>query len=165
MYSSVLSLLRAMVVLLPPLAATAAETTNSPQPTYFFGQTNWSRFTRSTGARAMQVFLTSPEIEAPIAWDQLVVSWNAETLPGSYLKFEARAIYPSGPTRFYTLGLWSEDDTKSPRESVTGQHDDDGEVKTDTLVLNRPARRAQVRITLTGLKEASRPELRFLGLS
>jgi hypothetical protein len=107
MYSSVSSLLLAMVVLLPRFAATAAETTNSPQPTYFFGQTNWSRFTRSTGARAMQVFMTSPEIETPIAWDQLVVSWNAETLPGSHLKFEARAIYPSGPTRFYTLGLWS----------------------------------------------------------
>src|SRR6185436_1407617 len=165
MHSSVISLLLAMVVLLPRFAATAAETTNSPPPTYFFGQTNWSRFTRSTGARAMQVFMTSPEIETPIAWDQLVVSWNAETLPGSYLKFEARAIYPSGPTRFYTLGLWSEDDTQSPRESVTGQRDDDGEIKTDTLVLNRPARRAQVRITLTGLKETSRPELKFLGLS
>ena len=104
-------------------------------------------------------------MSVPIAWNELVLSWNASTPPGSYYKFEARGIYPEGPTKFYVLGLWSEDDAKSPRESVNGQADEAGDVKTDTLVLSRAGARLQLRITFVSPNKGLEPVIRYLGLS
>ena len=111
------------------------------------------------------VVLTSPEIPVPIAWDELVVSWNATAPSGTYLKIEARGIYPDHSTKFYTMGLWSEDVSKHPRESVPQQKNLDGNVSTDTLILEKPGARAQIRVTLGSSEENPKPELIFLGLS
>lgn len=109
--------------------------------------------------------LTSPEMPVPIAWDELVVSWNATAPSGTYLKIEARGIYPDHSTKFYTMGLWSEDVSKHPRESSPRQKDSDGNVSTDTLILEKPGARAQIRVTLGSSEENPKPELIFLGLS
>jgi hypothetical protein len=108
---------------------------------------------------------TSPEIRAPIMWDELVISWNAHAPARTWLKFEARAVYPGRATKCFCLGIWSEDDTAAPRESVTGQRDADGDVKTDTLVLTRPTDCLQLRITTCRADGAAEPRLRFIGLS
>jgi hypothetical protein len=63
------------------------------------------------------------------------------------------------------MGYWAEDTAEFPRESVTGQKDEDGDVQTDTLVLKWPADRFQLRITLLGTNASARPWLRFLGAS
>jgi hypothetical protein len=63
------------------------------------------------------------------------------------------------------MGLWATDPTGHPRESVTGQQDEHGQVQTDTLVLVKPARVAQVRLTLTGDGADARPSVSFIGLS
>ncbi len=129
----------------------------------FIGFKSFSAFEQSPGAHVGEIVLTSPEIVASINWDQLIASWNAETPESAYLKIEARAIYPAGPTKYYTMGLWSANPSLYPRESVLNQKDDDGDVATDTLILKRPSDRLQVRLTLGG-DHGQKPKLKFLGL-
>ncbi len=129
----------------------------------FIGFKSFSAFERSPGAHSGEMVLTSPVIVARINWDELIASWNAETAQGAYLKIEARAIYPAGPTKYYTMGLWSTNPSRYPRESVLHQKDDDGDVATDTLVVKRPSDRLQIRLTLGG-DHGQKPELKFLGL-
>ncbi len=129
----------------------------------FIGFKSFSAFKKSPGAHAGEIVLTSPEIVARIKWDELIASWNAETPDAAYLKIEARAIYPAGPTRYYTMGLWSANTKLYPRESVLNQRDADGDVATDTLKLKRPCDRLQVRLTLGG-HHGQKPKLKFLGL-
>jgi peptidase C39-like protein len=94
----------------------------------------------------------------------LVVSWNVTALPGTFLEVEAAAYSPHGSTKFYSLGRWTPDDQLFPRASVSGQKDTDGQVDVDTLVLKRPARSVQIRLTLGGMNGAL-PSMKFLGLS
>ena len=125
---------------------------------------SFSAFTRSRDTTTGATVLTSPQIQALIRWDELIVSWNAETPTDTYLRIEARGIYPDHPTKWFTMGLWSADSAKSPRTSVRGQPDADGKVDTDTLVLKRPAEGVQVRVTLAA-DSKKKPRLKFLSLS
>jgi hypothetical protein len=129
----------------------------------FAGLEDFSKFTR-TDAGHDEALLLSPQIESRIPWNQLIVSWNAHAPAGTYLKIEARAVESDHTTKFYTLGLWSPDDKAFPRASVAGQKDADGDVEVDTLVLNRAAGAAQIRLTLGG-SNGVLPDLKFLGLS
>lgn len=130
---------------------------------HFTGLDDFSQFTSSTNADGETVLL-SPEIPAGMDWNELIVSWNAAAPDGTFLKIEASAQLPDHATKFYTLGLWSPDNKIFPRTSVNGQRDADGTVKTDTLVLKKPANAAQIRVTLGGTNSAL-PTLKFLGLS
>jgi len=123
--------------------------------------TDFSRFERQVIRESNKVILTSPEIPPPNEWRDLVVSWNVELPPAGCLKIEARAIYPDHATKFYILGLWSEDPDRHPRESVTQQKDADGDVHTDTLVLKQSGPGLQLRITLEGTS----PKLKLVALS
>jgi hypothetical protein len=129
----------------------------------FIGFKSFSAFNKSPGARPGETVLTSPEIVARLNWNELIASWNAETPDGAYLKVEARAIYPAGPTKYYTMGLWSTNPSRHPRESVLHQKDADGDVATDTLTLKRPSDRLQIRLTLGG-DPGQQPRFKFLGL-
>jgi hypothetical protein len=146
-----------VVFLLLMVAASAAGSNRCA----FIGITNFSSFAKSPGTLTNETTFTSPEIVPPIDWDELVVSWNVS--PGVHLKVEARAIYPSRATRYYTMGMWSEDPAQFPRESVRRQRDEDGSVRTDTLVLSNATRKVQLRITAGGA--ADQRMLKFLGLS
>ncbi len=130
---------------------------------YFKSLTDFSRFEPSHKPTG-EVELLSPTIETPIEWDQLVLSWNAKTPPGSFLIFEARAIRPGHETKFYSWGRWSLDDQAFTRGSVSDQRDQDGQVSVDTLWLNEPARAVQVKITVGGTNTVA-PVMKFLGLS
>lgn len=126
----------------------------------FFGSERFEFANTAAGTREW----TSPEIVAGIDWTQLVVSWNATTPGGSGLDIEARALFPDHATKFFVLGRWASGPGAFPRASVRGQRDADGDVRTDTLELARPARRLQLRVILHD--DAGRwPELRFLGAS
>jgi Peptidase_C39 like family len=144
----------------------AAQLTNSPAPDVahnrcgFIGLKDFSQFIKFEGF-SNEVVLVSPEIKAPIDWDELIVSWNVPK--GVHLRMEARAIYPDHATKYYTMGLWSDDTAHFPRESVRRQSDDDGAVKTDTLILKKPVAKVQVRITMGGGDKAA--ALKYLGLS
>lgn len=129
----------------------------------FIGVRNFTGFTASSNAGG-QVLL-SPVIQSPLAWNELVVSWNADAPPGAWLKVEARGIFPDHETGFYTMGIWSKNSAQHPRSSVRGQKDADGRVNDDTLVLARPGADVQLRLTLAGPGGALRPQLKFLGIS
>jgi hypothetical protein len=143
--------------------ATTSERNFIPDHKYFASFTKFSKFTKTPGNISGETVMTSPEIETPEPWDELVVSWNVPA--GVYLKIEARGIYPDHATKFYTLGLWSDDPSRRPRESVKGQQDADGDVHTDTLVLKQPAMKAQLRLTVGGSPSGKSPLLKFVGMS
>lgn len=132
------------------------------QRSVFIGRTNFSDFTEGRTASG-EIILTSPEITVPVAWDELVASWNAP--PGMYLKVEARAIFAGRTTKYYNLGQWSADPPRHPRQSGGPQTDADGTVKIDTLVLARHGGGVQVRITLGAIDQTQVAQLKFLGLS
>lgn len=122
--------------------------------------TPWEK-TRGTN----ELVLTSPELALPIAANEVVLSWNADAGADTGLEMDARAVLPDRATKWYSLGRWSRDAKRFPRESVPGQKDADGDVDTDTLRLSQPAHKLQVRITLRWAPETKEPELKFLGIS
>jgi hypothetical protein len=154
-------LLLAAAMLLTIRSATGAASVAGGNRCAFIGITNFSGFSKGAGTLANETTFTSPEIAAPIDWDELIVSWNVS--PGVHLKVEARALYPGHATRYYTMGLWSDDTAQFPRESVRRQRDEDGSVKTDTLVLSNATRKVQLRITAGGAGDQRL--LKFVGLS
>ena len=134
----------------------------------FIGLDDFSNFQHSQNARGETVLL-SPEIKPAMAWNELVVSWNANAPAGTYLTIEARALLPDHLlpdhiTKFYTLGRWSPDNRAFRRTSVPGQKDPDGNVETDTLILKNLARAVQIHVTFGG-PNSETPDLKFLGLS
>lgn len=130
---------------------------------HFLAITNFSNFT-TTQSDAGEVVWLSPEIKSGIPWNQLVLSWNAKPVPGTFLKIEARAIQAGYKTKFFSWGQWSPDDKTFARYSITNQKDADGDVRADTLALHQLADKVQIRITLGGTN-AAMPSLKFLGLS
>lgn len=129
----------------------------------FAGLADFSRFSTAQN-QAGETILTSPEIRSRIAWNELIVSWNAAAPAGTYLKIEARAFQPDHATKFFSWGRWSADDLAFPRSSETRQKDVDGDVRADTLGLNQVAEGVQIRITLGGTN-GHLPSLKFLGLA
>jgi hypothetical protein len=107
------------------------------------------------------VVLLSPVIKAPMAWNELVASWNVAAAANALLQIEARGIFPDHQTRFYTLGVWSSD--RPARHSVRGQQDADGDVKEDTWIAARAGADVQLRLTWSGAR--AYPPIKFLGLS
>lgn len=130
----------------------------------FIGFNHFGAFKHTRGTHPGEEVLTSPIIKTQLDWDQLVASWNAEMPKGTFLRVEVRACYLEHPTRYYTMGRWSSDPARFPRESVAGQQDADGEVSTDTLLLKQSAPELQVRLTLGG-DDLLKPTLKFLGLA
>lgn len=145
-------------------AATArADSPPDPRGNQFLGVTNFAQFARSPGAQSNEVVLISPVIQAALDWRELIVSWNAAMPDDSSLKIEVQAISADRTTRYYSMGLWSANTNRHPRESVVNQKDDDGDIATDTLTLKRPADRLRIRLTLGG-GTGPLPDVRFLGL-
>lgn len=129
---------------------------------HFIAFKDFSKFAKTPGTNG-EIILTSPEISAPINWDELVASWNVAT--NIFVKVEARAIYPDHATKYYVLDLWSTDIVRHPRESVRRQRDADGNVLTDTLMLGRHGGKLQLRLTLGSQDGGGEAQIGFLGLS
>lgn len=109
--------------------------------------TNFSAFSRVLANRDGLV-LVSPDLEPGIPWKELIVSWNAAT--NVSLSVEVRPVIPGGAA-FLSLGRWtSAPGPENPRESVNGQKEPWGEVRTDVLVLKEFAEAAQVRLGIRG---------------
>ena len=155
-----------IVFLSAVLLAAGCKTTPVASPSAysrFVGIGDFSSFTRGRDADG-NIVLLSPVIQSPIHWDQLILSWNADAPTGTALKVEVTALADGVRTRFFVLGNWSLNSPFFPRSSLRGQQDTDGSVKTDTLVLTRPASAAQIRLTLEGTNGLL-PNVGFLGLS
>lgn len=128
----------------------------------FIGFHEFAAFDRQEHPEAHNVVLTSPVVPVDIAANEVVCSWNADAPTGTGIKMEARVFHGEKATKYYVMGLWSKDGSGFPRESVNHQKDEDGDVQTDTLVLNKPATGLQLRITLEGKAGAELPKLKFV---
>lgn len=157
--SGFLFLLLAVVPWLLAFTSQAAPAMES-RGAQFISFTQFGGFEENVGQH--ETVLISPLVTTRIQWNELVASWNTDCPPGTWLKIEARAVYPQGATKYYTLGEWSPDPLLHPRRSLRNQKDAQGDVATDTLVLVQRSQRLQCRITL-GTEERSKPRLRFLG--
>ncbi len=159
-----------LLVLVLASQAKFAESSQSADPNIdargrqFVGFYSVSNFTEAPDSLLGETVLSSPVIVARINFNELIVSWNAETPKGCYLIIEARALYSRATTKYYKLGLWSADPAGHPRQSVANQKDADGDMATDVLILRRPTDRVQIRLTLGGDK-THQPAVKFLGLS
>jgi hypothetical protein len=131
----------------------------------FIGFDSFTNFVETRGSLPEQIVLTSPALSSAIKFNEVIVSWNAELQNDSYLDVEARAVNADTTTKYYTMGLWSMNPDRHPRQSQTGQKDADGDVSTDTLILNRPANRLQLRITLGNCGGSARSVLKFFAVS
>ena len=156
------SRMRALIALLLSSMLLAAAEPKDFRGAQFIGFDRFDQFERrdTNDSRV----LLSPEIVPAIKWDQLVASWNFRAAPTNGIVIEAKAIYPDGQTKWYTLGKWALEPTEiAPRESVRDQKDEEGRVDTDILKLKQHATTLQVRITLE--KGVDPAALKFLGLS
>src|SRR5437016_2875114 len=151
----------ALVILAALSSFTASASPPETRGAQFLGLKSFSSFKSSPGEVATETLLTSPEFASLVKWDELVVSWDAETRADGYLKVEARGLSPGRSTKYFTMGIWSADPARHTRESVSNQKDADGNVSTDTLSLKHHCDRVQVRLALGGNEK---PKLKFLGL-
>jgi len=110
---------------------------------------------------------TSPEVSLGFGATEVIVSWNADTPPGTWLEVAVSATLADGArTGWYALGRWAETDTDIMPTSVGGQDDADACVAVDCLQLTdeRPAVGYRVRVVL--LRRAgsdATPVVRLLG--
>ena len=100
---------------------------------------------------------TSPRHRLDHPATEIILSWNADTPAGTWLRAEVRAAYTDGgETPWYTMGVWTAGDGKDVprRTSVDGQKDGKSSVSTDTLAVDDAdgPRFAGYRVRLTLLR-------------
>ena len=102
------------------------------------------------------------EVRRPgVAFDNLVLSWNAAAPAGTGLEFYARVLVEGAWTGWYAMGVWRD----GKGASVRGQSDATGRVEVDTLVLSRPAEAWQYRVVLTSADGRASPRLRSVAVA
>ncbi|MGC8864024.1 MAG: peptidase C39 family protein [Armatimonadota bacterium] len=107
----------------------------------------------------------SPEVPVRPGFDHAIISWNASTLPGSYLNIYLQAKIDDQWTPWYRMGLWNRDGRPQTRTSFKGQEDERARVDTDTLILKKPAQALRARVELCTVDGSVYPTLRFLAVS
>ncbi|MGH9280035.1 MAG: C39 family peptidase [Acidimicrobiales bacterium] len=111
----------------------------------------------------------SPVQPAPFNFAEAIVSWNAQTPPGTWIEIQMRARTGDRFTKFYNLGVWAADSSTVARHSVRAQGDADGFVAVDTLVLDKKltADAFQVKLRLFSATPGAVPTVRnaFVALS
>jgi hypothetical protein len=104
----------------------------------------------------------SPDIEIGFPCDQIVVSWNSITPPGSYLTVYIQARSGGFWSRRFTVAIWNRDNRPVNRMSVNGQKDEIGGMEADILRLKMPADAFRVSAKLSSLDGRTYPTLRLL---
>jgi hypothetical protein len=92
-----------------------------------------------TGATANWEYATwtSPVHRLTVPATETVVSWNAETPPGTWLQTELHGTYSDGTeTPWYVMGRWAAGDQDIKRTSVDDQTDGRSSIWTDTFAVD-----------------------------
>jgi hypothetical protein len=117
-----------------------------PRPAIVFdeaeGTTDYTDPHTRTTASWEYATWTSPPHVPDVEGSEAVVSWNAHTPPGTWLRAELRGMYTDGThTPWYTMGIWTagDGDDVPRRTSVDGQSDHKSSVSTDTFAIDDPA--------------------------
>ena len=98
----------------------------------------------------------SPVHEAGFAFDNAVLSWNADAPEGTSLRFELRVRVGDQWSGWYAMGEWR----AGGGRSISGQRDALGTVDIDTLKLSSPAAALQYRVKLASTSPGQSPLLR-----
>src|SRR5438128_797570 len=115
-----------MMIVAAPFLSAADSGEMATKQSHFIALKNFSQFAPQKSGKADEQIFLSSVIKAPIAWNELVVSWNLAAGSNGWCKIEARGIFYDHKTKFFTLGLWSENPASHRRESVADQKDSDG---------------------------------------
>ena len=122
---------------------------------------------RIPGGAPSETVVTSPMIETLMVpgmgwW----LSWNVPAGRVSQ-RLKRAAFTRAHATKFYTLGLWSDDPSRHPREEQQRVNRTPMAMATPTARLSckRPALKAQLRLTVGGAPAGKLPPLKFVGLS
>ena len=116
-------------------------------------------------AKGNEVVKVFSGLDPKIPFTEMIPSWNVEPATNSLLKVEVRAHGEGFDTKWYAMGQWSLDPSVTPRGSVDGQIDENGNVDTDTLVLKKPAATLDVQVTLKTIGDGPVGKLRLLTFS
>jgi hypothetical protein len=103
---------------------------------------------------------TVPIVRPGFEWNEAIVSWNVQNPDNAKLKVEVEVR-----GNRYVLADWTGDMAKGPRASVPNQKNEDGEVQTDLLHLNKPADSLTLRIHLQQPWPGTEPILKLLTIS
>ena len=101
----------------------------------------------------------------PSGFTSAIASWNAQTPGGSWIEVAMHARLGSRWTAWYQMGRWSADLDGDHRTSVNGQHDGDGRVDTDTLVLAHSADAIQLRARVHASAKGDAPSISLLAVT
>ncbi|MHB1131473.1 MAG: C39 family peptidase [Chloroflexota bacterium] len=115
----------------------------------------------STDAYAGQGQLLSAVRSPGRAFNNVVLSWTANSPAATGLSFAVRVRAGEEWSGWYTLGTWR----GGRGASVRGQADAWGKVDVDTLVLSRPADAYQYRVSLESSQPAATPALRSVSVA
>jgi uncharacterized protein YvpB len=106
--------------------------------------------------------LESPDIETGFPTNQMVLSWNADTPVGSFLKVYIQVRSCGLWSRRFAYAIWNRDNRPVQRMTVNGQSDDIAAMDTDTLISKVPLDAFRVSIELCSLDGKTHPTLRLL---
>lgn len=93
-------------------------------------------------------------------WNEAIVSWNIQNPDNAKLKVEVEVR-----NKWYVLADWTGDMAKGPRASIPKQKDEEGEVQTDLLHLNKPTDSLSLRVHMQQPWPGTEPVLKLLTIS
>lgn len=114
------------------------------------------------GGSAPYGMLESPDIETGFPANQMVLSWNADTPVGSYLKVYIQVRSGGFWSRRFAYAIWNRDNRPVQRMTIKGQSDDIAAMETDILISKVPVDAFRVSIELCSLDGKTYPTLRLL---
>jgi hypothetical protein len=108
--------------------------------------------------------LLGPQTSVPESFTEVIPSWCAETPAGSWIEVQLRVRCTNHWTKFYRIAQWDSLSEGSVRQSFDIQADDNGQMMTDTLVLNGEANMVQPRVLLYSTAE-TQPSVKAVQLA
>ncbi|MFZ9853695.1 MAG: C39 family peptidase [Limisphaerales bacterium] len=114
--------------------------------------TRWDAVTASVDPRTGETVFESGGLEAGVAWDRMVASWNAAPPLTVEVEVSPRA---SSEGRFFSFGRWTAQPVDpSDRSSIGNQREAGARMDTDTLILPQPVEGFRFRVRLRGPRES-----------
>lgn len=106
--------------------------------------------------------IESRDIEPGFTFDEVVLSWNAEAPPGSYLRVYLQARRGNVWSRQFCYAIWNSDNAPMKRMSVKRQRDNIAALNADILNLKKPADAVRISAKLCSADGKVYPTLRLL---
>lgn len=135
------------------LLAVLSMTVNPPQRT---------SFQQITDVKTDGSAVTIGEFTPPIAWDEMVLSWNVDAKEPGEMRVYVTASNGGKQSMRYCMGRWSFGDLTGTSESFKDQKDEMGQVLTDTLRMATPA---EYSYKLEAEFKGTAPKLKLFGVS